>query len=103
MLPTSWEIASLVCKILFYFGAASVVGGSLFLRLYNDGSRSTVQSNIRYITLGAFIGFQGVLFNFLVQNGLVVNSGFYGMFFCLIIYGFTITFVAATTLPRKGV
>ena len=80
MLPTSWEIASLVCKILFYFGAASVVGGSLFLRIYNDGSRSTVQSNIRYITLGAFIGFQGVLFNFLVQIGLVVDSGFFGMF-----------------------
>ena len=49
-------------------------------RLYNDGSRSTVQSNIRYITLGAFIGFQGVLFNFLVQIGLVIDSGFFGMF-----------------------
>jgi len=80
MLPTSWEIASLVCKILFYFGAASVVGGSLFLRLYNDGSRFTVKSNIRYITLGAFVGFQGVLFNYLVQIGLVVDSGFFGMF-----------------------
>ena len=80
MLPTSWEIATLACKLLFYFGAASAVGGSLCLQLYNDGSRSTVQSNIRYITLGAFVGFQGVLFNFLVQIGLVVDIGFFGMF-----------------------
>jgi|APSaa5957512535_1039671.scaffolds.fasta_scaffold58207_2 copper resistance protein D len=80
ILPTSWELASLVCKLFFYFGAASIVGGSLCLWLYNDGSRRTVQSNIRYITLGAFIGFQGALFNFLVQVGLVVDAGILGMF-----------------------
>lgn len=78
--PTSWEIASLVCKLFFYYGAASIVGGSLCLKLYNDGSRRTVQSNVRYITLGAFIGFQGVLFNFLVQVGMVMGGGIAGMF-----------------------
>jgi len=44
MLPTSWEIATLACKLLFYFGAASAVGGSLCLQLYNDGSRSKPQN-----------------------------------------------------------
>lgn len=80
VVPTSWEIVSLVCKLFFYYGAASIVGGSLCLRLYNDGSRRTVQGNIRYITLGAFIGFQGVLFNFLTQVGMVMGAGISGMF-----------------------
>jgi len=80
VIPTSWEIASLVCKLFLYFGAASIVGGSLCLWLYNDGSRRTVQSNIRYITLGAFIGFQGVLFNFLIQIGMVMGAGIPGIF-----------------------
>ena len=57
LIPNSWELASLFCKLFIYFGAAALVGGSLCLWLYNDGSRQTVQSNLRYITLGAFIGF----------------------------------------------
>ncbi|MDD9890939.1 MAG: CopD family protein [Gammaproteobacteria bacterium] len=80
LIPNSWEIASLVCKLFLYFGAASIVGGSLCLYLYNDGTRRTVLGNIRYITLGAFVGFQGALFNFFIQIGMVMGSGIPGMF-----------------------
>lgn len=80
VIPNGWEIASLVCKLFFYFGAASIVGGSLSLWLYNDGSRRTVFSNVLYITIGAFVGFQGALFNFLIQIGMVLGAGIPGMF-----------------------
>ena len=80
VIPNSWELASLFCKLFIYFGAAALVGGSLCLWLYNDGSRQTVQSNLRYITLGAFIGFNGALLNFLIQIGMVAGSGISGMF-----------------------
>ena len=80
VIPNSWELASLFCKLFIYFGAAAIVGGSLCLWLYNDGSRRTVQSNLRYITLGAFIGFNGALLNFFIQVGMVAGSGISGMF-----------------------
>ncbi|NKB35461.1 MAG: hypothetical protein GKR91_20365 [Pseudomonadales bacterium] len=57
-----------------------MIGGSVCLWLYNDGSRRVVQANIRYLTFGAFIGFQGALLNFLVQVGMVSGSGVMGMF-----------------------
>lgn len=78
--PSVWEISSLFCKLFLYFGAASIAGGSICLLLYNDGSRRTVLSNLRYITVGAFIGFQGVLFYFLIQIGMVMGKGIPGMF-----------------------
>ncbi|GIT20948.1 MAG: hypothetical protein CM1200mP40_06300 [Gammaproteobacteria bacterium] len=77
VIPNSWELASLFCKLFIYFGAAAIVGGSLCLWLYNDGSRRTVQSNLRYITLGAFIGFNGALLNFFIQVGMVAGSGIF--------------------------
>jgi len=80
VIPNSWELASLFCKLFIYFGAAAIVGGSLCLWLYNDGSRRTVQSNLRYITLGAFVGFNGALLYFFIQVGMVAGSGISGMF-----------------------
>ncbi len=80
MLPTSWELASLVCKLLLYFGAASIAGGSLCLWQFTDGQRSTAQGNLIYMISGAVLGFQAVILNFLIQVGLINNDGISGMF-----------------------
>ena len=78
--PTSWELASLVCKLLLYFGAASIAGGSLCLWLYNNGRRQFFDKVIGYIMLGAFLGFLGTLVNYFVQVGLINARGLTGMF-----------------------
>lgn len=78
--PTSWELTSLVCKLLLYFGAASIAGGSLCLWLYNNGKRQFVEKVISYIMLGAFLGFLGTLVNYFVQVGLINARGLTGMF-----------------------
>ena len=78
--PTTWEFASLVCKLFLYFGAASIAGGSLCLWLYSDGSRRMVERNFLYIMLGSLLGFQAVIANFLIQIGLVNDDGLIAMF-----------------------
>ena len=78
--PTSWELTSLVCKLLLYFGAASIAGGSLCLWLYNNGKRQFFEKVISYIILGAFLGFLGTLVNYFVQIGLINARGLTGMF-----------------------
>lgn len=78
-LPSSWEFASLVCKVFLYFGAASIAGGSLCLWQFSDGSRQTVHRNLLYIMLGSLLGFQAVLANFLIQVGLINANGLAGM------------------------
>ena len=78
--PTSWELTSLVCKLLLYFGAASIAGGSLCLWLYNNGRRQFFEKVIGYIMLGAFLGFLGTLVNYFVQVGLINARGLTGMF-----------------------
>jgi len=78
--PTSWELTSLVCKLLLYFGAASIAGGSLCLWLYNNGKRQYFEKVIGYIMLGAFLGFLGTFVNYFVQVGLINARGLTGMF-----------------------
>lgn len=78
-LPSSWEFASLVCKVFLYFGVASIAGGSLCLWQFSDGSRQTVHRNLLYIMLGSLLGFQAVLANFLIQVGLINANGLAGM------------------------
>ncbi|MBT72173.1 MAG: hypothetical protein CMQ15_09075 [Gammaproteobacteria bacterium] len=80
VIPGSWELASMVCKLLLYFGAASIAGGSLCLGLYSDGHRQTVHTLLVYINLGAILGFQAVLANFFIQVGLVNDDGLTAMF-----------------------
>ena len=79
-LPTAWEISSLICKLFLYFGAASMIGGSICLWLFSDGRRQSALINLSYILLGSFCGFQAVLVNFLIQVGLINDRGFSGMF-----------------------
>lgn len=78
--PNSWELASLVCKFLFYIGAAASLGSAVSLCLYHDGRRATVHRLMLYQLIGGLIGFHAVLINFLVQVGLANNSGLAGAF-----------------------
>lgn len=79
-IPDNWELASLLCKILLYFGAASIAGGSLCLWQFSDRRRHTVQHYLSYMMLGSFVGFQAVLASFFIQVGLINGSGLRGMF-----------------------
>lgn len=78
--PGAWELASLLCKLFLYFGAASIAGGSLCLWQFSDGRRQSVQRYLAYMMLGSFIGFQAELISFFIQVGQVNGAGFSGMF-----------------------
>lgn len=80
LIPSSWEILSLLCKLVVYLGLATIAGGSLFLVMYSDGSRKTTSSILIYCGLGAFLGFQGAGISFLAQVGQVNSNGLAGMF-----------------------
>jgi putative copper resistance protein D len=79
-IPTSWELASLVCKFLIYIGVASIAGGSYCLWQFSDRSKLSLHRILSYILIGSLIGFQGVVANFLIQVGLINDNGFAGMF-----------------------
>lgn len=79
-LPGSWELASLLAKLLLYVGAFSIAGGSLSAWRYSNADRALLFSNFSYIFVGTVIGFHGALLGFLVQVGLINDSGLSGMF-----------------------
>ena len=79
-LPDSWELASLLAKLLLYIGAFSIAGGSLCAWLYSNQSRSALFSNFSYVFVGTVVGFHGAILGFLVQVGLINDSGIGGMF-----------------------
>lgn len=78
--PDSWEVASVICKFLFYLGAASCLGGGVSLLLYGDGKRHTVSRILIYQLIGALLGFHATLVYFLVQVGQINSSGLSGAF-----------------------
>lgn len=80
ILPGSWELASLLAKLLLYIGAFSIAGGSLCAWRYSNADRSALASNFLYIFFGTVVGFHGAILGFLVQVGLISNSGLVGMF-----------------------
>jgi len=47
---------------------------------FSDGSRLMMEKNFTYILIGSFLGFQAVLLNYLLQVGLLNDSGLEGMF-----------------------
>jgi len=79
-LPSSWELASLLAKLLLYSGAFSIAGGTLSAWLYSNSSRPLLFSNFTYIFFGTVLGFHGVLLGFFVQVGLINDDGLAGMF-----------------------
>ncbi len=78
--PDSWELASLLAKLLFYMGAFSIAGGSLCSWRYSNANRAALLSNSSYIFFGTVVGFHGALLGFLLQVGLINDSGIGGMF-----------------------
>ena len=80
ILPGIWELASLLAKLLLYVGAFSIAGGSLSAWRYSNADRALLFSNFSYIFVGTVIGFHGALLGFLVQVGLINDSGLPGMF-----------------------
>jgi len=78
-LPSIWELASLLAKLLLYVGAFSIAGGSLAAWRYSNEDRALLFSNFSYIFYGTIAGFHGVLLGFLVQVGLINDSGLAGM------------------------
>ena len=80
ILPGIWELASLLAKLLLYVGAFSIAGGSLSAWRYSNADRALLFSNFSYIFVGTVIGFHGALLGFLVQVGLINDSGLLGMF-----------------------
>ena len=80
ILPSTWELASLLAKLLLYVGAFSIAGGCLSAWRYSNANRALLFSNFSYIFVGTVIGFHGTLLGFLVQVGLINDSGLLGMF-----------------------
>lgn len=79
-LPGNWELASLLAKLLLYVGAFSIAGGGLTAWRYSESDRALLFANFSYIFLGTLVGFHGVILGFLVQVGLINDSGIAGMF-----------------------
>lgn len=79
-MPSGWELAILAAKLLQYCGIASLAGGTICLLFYRDESRRTVILFAAYIGLGTLLGFNGALFNFLLQVGMASGRGLPGMF-----------------------
>ena len=80
ILPDIWELASLLAKLLLYVGAFSIAGGCLSAWRYSNADRAPLFSNFSYIFVGTVMGFHGALLGFLVQVGLINDSGLPGMF-----------------------
>mgnify|MGYP006074485343 FL=1 len=78
-LPDNWELASLLAKLLLYVGAFSIAGGSLTAWRYSYADRTLLFSNFSYIFVGTVLGFHGALLGFLVQVGMINDSGLIGM------------------------
>ena len=80
LIPGSWELASLACKVILYMALAGIVGGSASAALFSDGSRGHLQFCLRYKLILIVLGFQASLLYFLIQVGQIVDNGLVGMF-----------------------
>ena len=76
----SWELLSVLSKMLIYLGAASALGGSFCLLNYNDGKRATLRRVLGLHFAGALLGLQAVAAAFLAQVGTASGSGLSGAF-----------------------
>lgn len=80
VIPSSWELASLFCKLALYCGLCTLTGCLINLAFYHDGRRQTMQGLLLYGLAGTVIGFHGVLLNYLIQVGMISGNGLAGMF-----------------------
>jgi len=100
---TSWEIASLIFKLLWYIGVIAAVGGTFSVWFLEDASRRGLQQAVLYGLVGALIGFHAVILYFLVQVGAINDSGLAGMLDWTIISFYLGLGVGETSLLRMAV
>lgn len=79
VIPSVWEAAGLLCKLLLYFAVAAMAGSALNLAFYSDASRRSLQGLLVYALVGSVLGFHAVLVNYLVQVGMINLNGIAGM------------------------
>lgn len=77
---SSWELLSVLSKVLIYLGAASALGGAFCLLNYNDGRRATLRRVLGMHLAGALLGLQAVAAAFLAQVGTASGNGLLGAF-----------------------
>ncbi|MEQ8953143.1 MAG: CopD family protein [Gammaproteobacteria bacterium] len=102
LVPGYWELASLVCKLMFYAGTAALVGGSISSLLYNDGSRRQLRFCLLYMLAACVLAFHAVVLNYLLQIGLINDAGLAGMFDWSLIRLLLDTGQGEATLLRMG-
>jgi len=76
---TGWDVASLLFKFLWYLGVIASVGGIFSVWLLADSSRRGLTWSLTYSLAGALLGFQAVIFYFLVQVGSASGADLSGM------------------------
>ncbi len=76
----SWELLSVLSKVVIYLGAASAFGGSFCLVNYSDEKHAALQKVLILHLAGALLGLQAVAAGFLAQVGTANNSGLAGAF-----------------------
>lgn len=80
MAPDGWELASLVCKLLLYLGAAAALGGALCLLRGGDRGPAARRALLAYTLGGSQLGVLAAAFAFLAQVGQVAGRGAAGAF-----------------------
>ncbi|MBT8145502.1 MAG: CopD family protein [Gammaproteobacteria bacterium] len=105
MLPdlTSWDIASLVFKMLWYLGVIAAVGGLFSLWLLADTSRRGLNWSLSYSLAGSLLGFHAVILYFLTQVGAANSAGLSGMLDWSMIRFYLELEVGETSLMRMAV
>lgn len=76
----SWEMLSVLSKVLIYLSAAIALGGAFCLFSYSDGERATSERVLKLHLAGALLGLPAVAAGFLAQVGTANDSGLFGAF-----------------------
>ncbi|HAV6107842.1 TPA: copper resistance protein CopD, partial [Acinetobacter baumannii] len=78
MVPETWIYATWLIKVILYLGIASVIGGAFCYFLL--GRYVEIKETIlKYITIGAGLGFFSSVLGFFILIGSFANTGLSGM------------------------
>jgi len=79
MLPSAWDLATLLSKLLVYTGTAMLAGGWMHSVFFDDGSSEAVRAQLKFVLTGALLGFHATLIHFFIQIGVINANGLAGM------------------------
>ncbi len=88
--------------MLLYVAIICLAGGSFSFWLVGDSSRRFIQRNLLYVGIGAFVGFNAVIFYFLLQVGAINDRGVAGIYDWDVISFLLQTPVGDSSLIRSG-